>query len=94
MKLYLMALAVGILVGVIYGLLNVRSPAPPVVALIGLLGMLLGEQVVPLAKRMIAREAVSTTWVKEQCGEHVFGQLPGPRAHDVDTSPGSSDSKA
>ncbi len=33
MKIYLISLAVGILVGVIYGLLNVRSPAPPVIAL-------------------------------------------------------------
>ncbi|OYX81731.1 MAG: hypothetical protein B7Y85_00540 [Brevundimonas sp. 32-68-21] len=44
MKPFLIALAVGLLVGVVYGLLNVRSPAPPYVALLGLLGMLLGEQ--------------------------------------------------
>lgn len=50
MKPYVIALAVGILVGVIYGLLNVRSPAPPYVALLGLLGMLLGEQAVPFVK--------------------------------------------
>ena len=36
MKIYLISLAVGVLVGVIYGVLNVRSPAPPVVALVGL----------------------------------------------------------
>jgi hypothetical protein len=34
MKIYLIALAAGLLVGVIYGLLNVRSPAPPIVALV------------------------------------------------------------
>jgi XapX domain-containing protein len=28
---------------VIYGLLTVRSPAPPIIALLGLLGMLAGE---------------------------------------------------
>jgi XapX domain-containing protein len=44
MKAYLIALAVGLLVSAIYGLLNVRSPAPPVIALIGLLGILSGEQ--------------------------------------------------
>ena len=76
MKLYMVSLAAGLLVGVIYGLLNVRSPAPPVVALLGLLGMLLGEQVVPLAKRLFAREEVNTSWVREQCGPHVFGELP------------------
>lgn len=45
MKLYVFSLAVGLLVGVIYGVLDVKSPAPPVVALIGLLGMLGGEQI-------------------------------------------------
>ena len=47
MKVYLISLAVGLGVGVIYGLLGVRSPAPPIIALIGLLGMLIGEQLVP-----------------------------------------------
>ena len=49
MKPYLVSLAVGILVGGIYALLRVRSPAPPVIALVGLLGMLIGEQGVGLA---------------------------------------------
>lgn len=43
---YLLSLAVGLGVGVIYGLLAVRSPAPPIIALIGLLGMLAGEALV------------------------------------------------
>jgi len=76
MKIYLLSLAAGLLVGVIYGLLNVRSPAPPVVALIGLLGILLGEQAVPLAKRLMAKQEVTVGWVRQQCGEHVFGELP------------------
>jgi XapX domain-containing protein len=45
MKIYLISFAVGTLVGVFYGVLDVRSPAPPAVALIGLFGILLGEQV-------------------------------------------------
>lgn len=49
MKPYLVSLAVGVLVGAIYALLRVRSPAPPVIALVGLLGMLIGEQGVGLA---------------------------------------------
>ncbi len=57
MKLYLISLAVGILAGLLYGVLNVRSPAPPVVALIGLLGMLIGEQMVPYGKQFVARFA-------------------------------------
>ncbi|HEY6641518.1 XapX domain-containing protein [Povalibacter sp.] len=77
MKIYLVSLAAGLLVGVIYGVLNVRSPAPPVVALIGLLGILLGEQIVPLAKRILSSEPVSAAWARKQCAEHVFGELPG-----------------
>ena len=77
MKMYVMSLGAGLLVGVIYGLLNVRSPAPPVIALVGLLGILAGEQVVPLVKRLISSESVSAAWVREQCVPHVFGQLPG-----------------
>lgn len=50
MKAYITALAVGLLVGVFYGLLKVRSPAPPYVTLLGLLGILIGEQAVPLVK--------------------------------------------
>lgn len=76
MKTYLVALGVGLLVGVIYGLVDVRSPAPPVVALIGLLGMLAGEQIVPLAKRLIAGQPITAAWVKTECVPHIFGPLP------------------
>ncbi|GAB2655356.1 DUF1427 family protein [Arenimonas aestuarii] len=82
MKIYMLSLLAGLLVGVVYGLINVRSPAPPVVALIGLLGILLGEQAVPLAKRFLSPDPVSIGWVKERCGEHVFGALPGPTSTD------------
>ncbi len=51
--MYLISLGAGLLVGAIYGLMGVRSPAPPAVALIGLLGMLIGEQAVPAAKHLI-----------------------------------------
>ena len=54
MKIFLLSFAAGILVGLVYWLLGVRSPAPPAVALLGLLGILIGEQAVPLAKRMLA----------------------------------------
>lgn len=46
LKAAAIALAVGLLVGGIYALLGVRSPAPPIVALVGLLGILIGEQAV------------------------------------------------
>ena len=35
MRVYLLSLGAGLLVGIVYSLLNVRSPAPPVVALVG-----------------------------------------------------------
>ncbi len=47
---YVLSLAAGIGVGVIYGLISVRSPAPPIIALLGLLGMLAGEAVVQWIK--------------------------------------------
>jgi len=44
MKAHLLSFLVGCIAGVIYAAVRVRSPAPPVVALVGLLGMLAGEQ--------------------------------------------------
>jgi XapX domain-containing protein len=44
MKGLLVSFVVGLFVGVAYGLIRVKSPALPIVALIGLLGMVLGEQ--------------------------------------------------
>lgn len=72
MKPYLISLAAGLLVGVIYGLLGVKSPAPPLIALIGLAGILLGEQVVPLAKRVMDRQELAR-YVREDCARHVLG---------------------
>jgi XapX domain-containing protein len=45
MRVLFISFVVGLGVGVLYGLLRVKSPAPPIVALLGLLGMVLGEQV-------------------------------------------------
>jgi XapX domain-containing protein len=44
MKVLLISFAAGLFVGVLYGVIRVKSPAPPIVALLGLLGMVLGEQ--------------------------------------------------
>jgi len=43
MKTLLISFVVGLLVGAVYGLIRVKSPAPPIVALLGLLGMVIGE---------------------------------------------------
>lgn len=76
MKTYLVSLAVGLLVGVIYALFNVRSPAPPVIALVGLLGILLGEQLPPLIKQVFKAESTQTSWLRHQVKPHMFGELP------------------
>ena len=76
MKPYLIAVAAGLLVGVIYGMLSVRSPAPPVIALVGLLGILVGEQAVPVVKRLLADGPVDVGAVRHAARHHVFGRLP------------------
>ena len=76
MKFYIVSLAVGLLVGIIYGCLNVRSPAPPVIALVGLLGILLGEQIPSLVKQAWDKESSKQAWLNDQVKPHVFGHLP------------------
>jgi XapX domain-containing protein len=77
MRTYLLSLGAGLLVGVVYSLLNVRSPAPPVMALIGLLGMLIGEQIIPVAGHMLEGSHIAAAWRQSQCTPHIFGLLPG-----------------
>jgi len=80
MRVYLLSLGAGLLVGLVYSLLNVRSPAPPVIALIGLLGILLGEQIIPIGHQMLAGTSIRTAWQQMRCGQHVFGAMPGRSA--------------
>jgi XapX domain-containing protein len=75
MKIYLLSLGAGLLVGVVYSLLNVRSPAPPVIALVGLLGILVGEQIIPLAKSLWSKEPAAVSWL-QQVKPHMFGHMP------------------
>ena len=44
MRVLFLSFIVGLGVGALYGLIRVKSPAPPIVALLGLLGMVIGEQ--------------------------------------------------
>lgn len=76
MKPYLLSLGAGLLVGVLYSLMGVRSPAPPTIALLGLLGMLLGEQMVPVAKRLVTKAPVTAYLKTPECA----GQVLGPQA--------------
>jgi len=54
---YFVSLLMGLVVGVAYGLVQVRSPAPPLIALVGLLGMVIGEYAIDAAKRHLAPPA-------------------------------------
>ncbi|MBC2860035.1 DUF1427 family protein [Stappia sp. 28M-7] len=76
MKMYLLSLGAGILVGIVYSLLNVRSPAPPIVALVGLLGILLGEQVVPMVRHALRGAPMTLGWIAEHRLPHICGELP------------------
>jgi XapX domain-containing protein len=90
-KVYLISLSVGVLVGMIYAVLDVRSPAPPVVALVGLLGILIGEQVPALVKQVWRGEPVTLSWVRRTPPDAV-GNLPNgePGSHKAadDVRPG------
>ncbi|WP_426410020.1 XapX domain-containing protein [Bradyrhizobium ganzhouense] len=86
MKIYILSLGAGLLVGVVYSLLNVRSPAPPLVALVGLLGILVGEQIVPVARQIVVGEGIAAAWRQAKCAPHMFGLLPGRHAEEVKTT--------
>ena len=77
MRVYLLSLGAGVLVGIVYSLLNVRSPAPPVAALVGLLGILIGEQVIPVGKEMLSGATWAAAVSKAKCATHILGRLPG-----------------
>ncbi|MGD0426620.1 MAG: DUF1427 family protein [Candidatus Acidiferrales bacterium] len=68
MKALLISFVVGTLVGVLYGVIRVKSPAPPIIALVGLLGMVIGEQggAWLLAKKIQAGNVVPTHAVSER----------------------------
>ena len=86
MKAYILSLFAGLLVGLFYSLAHIRSPAPPVIALVGLLGILVGEQLIPLARNIWLKEPLLVSWV-HHVKPHVFGHLPeGKRPLSVDVS--------
>ena len=78
MRVYLLSLGAGLLVGVVYSLLNVKSPAPPVVALVGLFGILIGEQVIPIAKHMLDGSRLTAVWRQSHHTPRISGLLPAP----------------
>ena len=82
MKLYLVSLGAGLLAGLVYSLLGVRSPAPPIVALVGLAGILLGEQIIPLAKRLADRSEL-VRYFQQDCAPQILGTPPTAKERDA-----------
>jgi len=68
MKGLFLSFVVGLGVGVIYALVRVKSPAPPIIALLGLLGMVIGEQlgIWIQTKKLDVPRAVSVCLVGER----------------------------
>jgi xanthosine utilization system XapX-like protein len=62
-----------------------------VVALVGLFGILIGEQVIPVARHMLEGAHLKAAWRQSQCTPHVFGLLPGRHAQatqiNIDSKP-------
>ena len=50
---YLISLCAGLVVGLLYYLVRVQSPAPPLIALAGLLGIVIGEHAIPFVHAQI-----------------------------------------
>jgi XapX domain-containing protein len=83
MKPYILSLFAGLLAGVVYGAIGVQSPAPPMIALLGLLGMLAGEQILPLARQVLSGLKLGAAWREAKCSQHMFGRLPGAPVSDA-----------
>ncbi len=54
-------------------------------ALVGLLGILVGEQIIPVARQMLEGSHLAAAWRQSQCTPHIFGLLPG--RHEPATQP-------
>jgi XapX domain-containing protein len=50
-----LALCTGLAVGVVFSLVKLPSPAPPLLGLIGLVGMFAGQRLVPLIASLLHR---------------------------------------
>jgi XapX domain-containing protein len=71
MKVMSISFAVGVFVGILYGVIRVKSPAPPIVALLGLLGMVLGEQLGGwiITKKVSVANAAAVCLVEKHWGQ-------------------------
>jgi XapX domain-containing protein len=81
MRVLLISFVVGLGVGILYGLIRVKSPAPPIVALLGLLGMVIGEQfgIWVQTKKLDVSRAASVCLVGERYDRPLYDP-PVPKA--------------
>ncbi len=93
MKFQPIARAERLLVGVIYNLINRRSPAPPVTAPVGLFGILAGEPIPPPAKNLWSAESLSEPWLR-RVRPPVMGHPPKGRESVIQTADEASNSPA
>jgi XapX domain-containing protein len=69
---YLISLGAGLVAGLLYYLVRVQSPAPPLIALAGLLGIVIGEHAIPFVQAQLRTPEAQT-----QCAPPVAGSKPG-----------------
>jgi XapX domain-containing protein len=86
MKVYFISLGLGLIVGVLYSLVQVRSPAPPLIALVGLFGILAGEQMIPVVKKLWQGPPFHRVSRADGAQHPVSGRLPGRHGGDSPTS--------
>jgi XapX domain-containing protein len=74
---YVISLGVGFAVGLLYWLLKVQSPAPPLIALAGLLGMVLGEHAIPVVKAQLFAQTPTVQVAEQMKGAAAEKPAPG-----------------
>ena len=57
---FLISFGAGLVVGLLYWLVRVHSPAPPLIALAGLLGIVIGEGAVPFVQTHLSHPTAQT----------------------------------
>jgi XapX domain-containing protein len=57
---YLISLGAGLVIGLLYYLMRVQSPAPPLIALVGLLGIVIGERAIPFVQPQLRPPAAQS----------------------------------
>ena len=85
---YLVSLIMGLVVGVAYGLVQVRSRPLRPIALVGLPGMVMGERAIDMAKRHVSFLQASVEAVTKRCPRAPLAKLPPePIMHGVSAYP-------